>query len=357
MDPVTRRTFLQTTAAAATTLALPSLGKGWYALAAARLPATSSGSSASPTRSAARCWPRRSARAATSPISTSSTRSATGSSLEDGKVNRAYGQVDLGVGIRTVKGDQVGYGFTQQLDGEGDAGGRGHRRDDRQRRGYDAGRLAWPRARSATTTRSTACSATCRSSPSCRSCSRSTTSASPCSPLVIKVTAQLHDQQKRILVVTSDGAKAEDLQPRIYLTAMVVAEKDGRRERAGWNLGGRARFVVLHAGARRRDRRRARRAASWSCSRPCSRRPARCRSCSGPGVTGILLHEAIGHGMEADFNRKKHLDLRDDARPQGRRAVRHDRRRRHHPGPARLDQRRRRGHAGRSAPCWSTRAS
>jgi len=35
--------------------------------------------------------------------------------LEDGKVNRAYGEIALGVGIRTVKGDQVGYGFTQEL--------------------------------------------------------------------------------------------------------------------------------------------------------------------------------------------------------------------------------------------------
>src|SRR4030042_5213019 len=36
-------------------------------------------------------------------------------SLEDGKVDRAYGSIDLGVGIRTVKGDQTGYGFTQEL--------------------------------------------------------------------------------------------------------------------------------------------------------------------------------------------------------------------------------------------------
>ena len=35
--------------------------------------------------------------------------------LEDGKVNQAYSDVALGVGIRTVKGDQVGYGFTQEL--------------------------------------------------------------------------------------------------------------------------------------------------------------------------------------------------------------------------------------------------
>nr|HQI50083.1 twin-arginine translocation signal domain-containing protein [bacterium] len=36
--------------------------------------------------------------------------------LEDGQVNRAYGEIALGVGIRTVKGDQVGYGYTQELE-------------------------------------------------------------------------------------------------------------------------------------------------------------------------------------------------------------------------------------------------
>src|SRR5665648_235192 len=35
--------------------------------------------------------------------------------LEDGKVNQSYGDISLGVGIRTVKGDQIGYGFTQEL--------------------------------------------------------------------------------------------------------------------------------------------------------------------------------------------------------------------------------------------------
>ncbi|MDP3912593.1 MAG: hypothetical protein Q8R96_02510 [Bacteroidota bacterium] len=35
--------------------------------------------------------------------------------LEDGKVNRSYGNISLGVGIRAVKGDQIGYGFTQEL--------------------------------------------------------------------------------------------------------------------------------------------------------------------------------------------------------------------------------------------------
>ena len=124
------------------------------------------------------------------------------------------------------------------------------------------------------------------------------------SPLVVKVTADFHDQQKRILVVTSDGTKAEDLQPRSYLAATVVAEKDGKRERAGWNYGGRRPFsfytpaLVDEIADEAVDRALV---LFDAVQPPAGEMPV----VLGPGVTGVLLHEAIGHGMEADFNRKK----------------------------------------------------
>ena len=49
----------------------------------------------------------------------------------------------------------------------------------------------------------------------------------------------------------------------------------------------------------------------------------------GPGWPGVMLHEAVGHGLEGDFNRKEHLRVRRPDRPAGRRARRHGRRRRH----------------------------
>ncbi len=124
------------------------------------------------------------------------------------------------------------------------------------------------------------------------------------SPLVVKVNATFHDQQKRIMVVTSDGVKAEDLQPRNYLTAGVVAEKDGKREQAGWNLGGRRDFSFFTQAAVEAIAAKA--VADTlllfeAVQPPAGEMPV----VLGPGVTGVLLHEAIGHGMEADFNRKK----------------------------------------------------
>jgi len=104
--------------------------------------------------------------------------------------------------------------------------------------------------------------------------------------------------------VTSDGIKAEDLQPRNYLAASVVAEKDGRREQSGWNLGGRRDFSFYTPDIVEEIARTAVQNALIlfdAVQPPAGEMPV----VLGPGVTGVLLHEAIGHGMEADFNRKK----------------------------------------------------
>ncbi len=223
--------------------------------------------------------------------------------LEDGKVNRAACDVALGVGIRTVKGDQVGYGFTQELS--------------------EKAMLA------AASTAATIANASTRE-PAREFVQLKTENYYPVktlfssvpletklplvqsvndkcfalSPLVIKVTVVFHDQQKRILVVTSDGIKAEDLQPRSYLAATVVAEKNGRRERSGWNFGGRREFSFYTPDLIDRLARTAVDRALIlfdAIQPPAGEMPV----VLGPGVTGVLLHEAIGHGMEADFNRKK----------------------------------------------------
>ena len=223
--------------------------------------------------------------------------------LEDGKVNQAYSGIALGVGIRTVKGDQVGYGFTQELV---------------EKSMLDAAAIAATIAAGAAKMPPPGFS---RLKTDDHYPLKSLLTAVPIepklnvvqsvndlcfarSPLVVKVNATFHDQQKRILIVTSDGVKAEDLQPRTYLYAGAVAEKNGRRERSGWNFGGRRGFayftpaiveetarIIVNRVLTQFD----------AVQPPAGEMPV----VLGPGVTGILLHEAIGHGMEADFNRKK----------------------------------------------------
>ena len=223
--------------------------------------------------------------------------------LEDGKVNRAYSDVSLGVGIRTVKGAQVGYGFTQDLteksmlkaaatsatiaSGEGKA---------------FSGKFVDLKTENYYSLKSLLTSVPLESKlPLVQSVNDK---AFALSPLVVKVNASFHDQQKRILVVTSDGTKAEDLQPRNYLNASVTAEKNGKRERAGWNLGGRKDFSYYSESVVNEVAKEAveRTVVLFDAVQP----PAgEIPVVLGPGVTGVLLHEAIGHGMEADFNRKK----------------------------------------------------
>jgi TldD protein len=223
--------------------------------------------------------------------------------LEDGIVNRAFSDVALGVGIRTVKGDQVGYGFTQELAEKpilAAASVAATIADAKPKK--PAGKFVPLKLNNYYPLEKLLTSVPLESKlPLVQSLNDKCFSLSP---LVIKVNAGFHDEQKRILIVTSDGTKVEDLLPRNYLYASVVAEKNGKRERAGWNFGGRRDFSFYTKDL-------ADETAKIAVDRavilfdavqpPAGEMPV----VLGSGVTGVLLHEAIGHGMEADFNRKK----------------------------------------------------
>lgn len=222
--------------------------------------------------------------------------------LEDGKVNRAYSDVALGVGIRTVKGDQVGYGFTQDLTEKSILAAAATAATIADAASTPlAGKFAAPQLGNFYPLETLLTSIPLEKKlPLVQAVNDKCFTLSP---LVVKVSAGFYDQQKRILIVTSDGTKAEDLQPRTFLYASVIVEKDGKRERAGWNLGGRRDFsyytpaVIDEIAKSAVDRSII---LFDAVQAPAGEMPV----VLGPGVTGVLLHEAIGHGMEADFNRK-----------------------------------------------------
>ena len=223
--------------------------------------------------------------------------------LEDGKVNRAIGSVALGVGIRTVKGDQVGYGYTQELNEKSmlEAAATAATIADSSPKPPAGKFVAEKLANHYPLTKLFSDVPLSSKLPIVQSVNDT---CFKLSPLIIKVNATFFDEQKRILIVTSEGIKAEDLQPRNYLGVMVTAEKDGKRERAGWNLGGRRDFTYYTpALVDNLCREAVGRAVILfeAVKPPAGEMPV----VLGPGLTGILLHEAIGHGMEADFNRKK----------------------------------------------------
>jgi TldD protein len=223
--------------------------------------------------------------------------------LEDGKVNQSYGDISLGVGIRTVKGDQIGYGFTQELTEES--------------------------MLSAAGTASTLCdmSATPVKNAFIKAKIGNYYPVSPdfngipvksklpilqkinekcfaLSPEIAKVNAGFSNTVKRIMIVTSDGAIAEDIIPSGFAYASVVAERNGKREQSFWNLGGKRDLSFYTDEVINQITNKAVNNALKlfdAIQPPAGEVPV----VLGPGVTGVLLHEAIGHGMEADFNRKK----------------------------------------------------
>lgn len=222
--------------------------------------------------------------------------------LEDGKVDRAYSDIDLGVGIRTVKGDQTGYGFTQELTEESILASAATAATIANGKPKSAAK-EFVRLKTENYYPLEKLLTEVPLSSKLPLIKRLNEQCFSLSDLIIKVNATMHDQQKRIMIVTSDGIKAEDLLPRNYLAASVVAEKGGRQERTRWNFGGRHDFSFYTPKlADKLANEVVKRAVILFDAQqpPAGEMPV----VLGPGVTGILLHEAIGHGMEADFNRK-----------------------------------------------------
>ena len=229
--------------------------------------------------------------------------------MEDGKVNRAYTTVSLGMGVRVLKGEQTGYSFSQELslpamleaarsaaslaNGGGQApGSRGVEvRPLRQRARLDLYPQAQPWDQVGVPQR-------------LELLRHVGGRMAVADPRVKKTLLQFHDGQSRVLLANSDGVILSDLRPRTSLFASCVAEHQGRREsnyrdittRAGLEVYTPALLDELAEGAVKRT-------LELFEARPIKAGEMPC--VLAPGSAGILLHEAIGHGLEADFNRRR----------------------------------------------------
>jgi TldD protein len=122
-------------------------------------------------------------------------------------------------------------------------------------------------------------------------------------PRVKQVMANLASEYDVILVARSDGVLAADVRPLVRLSVTVIVEENGRREQ-GFSGGGGRTGLEFFTGALLQEY--ARQAVDMALVN-LQARPAPAGIMSvvlGPGWPGILLHEAIGHGLEGDFNRK-----------------------------------------------------
>jgi TldD protein len=231
-------------------------------------------------------------------------RASGGLRFEEGILKSASRGVDLGAGIRVTKGDATGYAYVEDLDpaaliaaaktASAIASGGGARPPERLTARTPARRyeLDGPSIEISGRTKR-------------ELLERADRAARAADPRIKRVEASLAEEIREILIATSDGVFCHDRQPMIRFGVQVVAEDGPRRQSGSSGGGGRTGLdYFIHAGHRPEDhgREAARLAIAMldAVDAPAGELPV----VLAAGDSGILLHEAVGHGLEADFNRK-----------------------------------------------------
>ena len=124
-------------------------------------------------------------------------------------------------------------------------------------------------------------------------------------PRVAQVMASFFGEWQAVQIIRADGSRTADLRPLVRLNVNVVVERDGKREAGSHGLGGRETYDRLMAPETWRE------AVDEALRQAVLKLDAVAAPAGemevvlGAGWPGILLHEAIGHGLEGDFNRNK----------------------------------------------------
>ncbi len=224
-------------------------------------------------------------------------------SLDDGRIRQAGFDTQLGFGLRAVAGEAAGYAHAGEIS-----------------------EAALKRAAETVASVAAGHSGTAAERPR-ETNSRLYTPANPLSntgfaartgllaeidsyarardPRVCQVSASLYGEWQAVQIIRADGHRVADLRPLVRLNVSVVVEANGRRETGNHGLGGRFDYdrittpEVWRAAVEEALRQAL--VNLESVAAPAGEMPV----VLGPGWPGILLHEAIGHGLEGDFNRKK----------------------------------------------------
>ena len=222
--------------------------------------------------------------------------------LEDGIVRDASFNTERGAGVRIVQGDKTGFAYSDDITlaalQQASGAARAITRQGQDRQIQLASRaatarytaidplLGWPAQEKVALLQ------------------RIDAMARSLDPAIVEVTASLSAEQDVVMVVASDGTLAADVRPLIRCNVSVIAERAGRRERGSAGGGGRVAYDWLLQEERIETwTREAVRGALLNLeaeAAPAGTMPV----VLGPGWPGVLLHEAVGHGLEGDFNRK-----------------------------------------------------
>ena len=224
-------------------------------------------------------------------------------SMEDGIVKDGVHAIEQGVGVRAISGEKTGFAYSDDLDAQAliasAQSARAIARDGREHGAQalqrSAGRALYPALDPVDALGNEAKVAALR---------RVDALLRALDPRVQQVMVGLSGGVDTVLVARSDGVLAGDVRPLVRMNVQVIVEQNGRRESGYAGFGGRYSYEQLLADDKpEKFAREALRQALVNLEAvdaPAGVMPV----VLGHGWPGVLLHEAVGHGLEGDFNRK-----------------------------------------------------
>jgi TldD protein len=223
--------------------------------------------------------------------------------IEDGIVKDGFQSIDQGVGVRAVSGEKTGFAYSDQLDAAALKDAVEAARAIVRTRGD--GRVRVPQATpSQKLYPAEDPSVSLEDTDKVELLLRLDRETRAIDERVTQVIGSLAILYEMILVLGSDGTLGADIRPLVRLNVSVITQKGDRREQGYAGCGGRGDLSLLTAADKVRSL-AAEAVRQASVNMEAIHSPAGVMPVVlGPGWPGILLHEAIGHGLEGDFNRK-----------------------------------------------------
>ena len=223
--------------------------------------------------------------------------------LEDGRVKDASPTIEQGAGIRAISGEKTGFAYSDELMMPAlSAASEAARAITRQ--GGAGSVQAWHSPRPAPLYPDLDPLGTLADEQKVALLERLDALTRAVDPRIREVVVSLIGVYELILVAASDGTLAADVRPLIRVNVSAIAEQGGRREQGFAGGGGRFGYGWLledgHAEEFAREAARQALVNLDAVPAPAGTMPV----VLGPGWPGVLLHEAIGHGLEGDFNRR-----------------------------------------------------
>jgi TldD protein len=227
---------------------------------------------------------------------------AEGWSLEEGEVKSGSFNIEQGVGVRAVSGEKTAFAYSDEINLEALSDAAATTRAIARAGAH--GRVPAVRGgQMRTLYRPIDPLESLRDEQKVALLERLERYARSLDPRVTEVMAGLAGEFEVVLVARHDGLFAADVRPLVRLSVQVIAEEKGVREQGMGGGGGRFDYAYFTDSVLQEYARRAVHQATTNLRA----KPAPAGSMTvvlGPGWPGILLHEAIGHGLEGDFNRK-----------------------------------------------------